>query len=125
VYLAMRGITVGLRVSQEAGKHILRDAQDDGASNPPGSGANARRRVQPRKRIFGTVIQSVAEKQWKVRWDKPNYKETPTAYRRRWSTSTRYGGKRRAPGAGPALPTRVIRKITSKPLWMVRLLERR
>jgi len=70
----MRGITVGSRVSQAAGKRILRDAQDDGASSPPGSGANARRSVQPRKRIFGTVIQSVAEKQWKVKWDEPNYR---------------------------------------------------
>jgi len=94
----MRGITVGLRVSQEAGKHILRDAQDDGASNPPGSGANARRRARPRKRIYGTVIRSEGERQWRVRWDEANYKANPNGV----SETVEHFNKirREDPGAG-------------------------
>ena len=98
MYLAMRGITVGSRVSQAAGKRILHDAQDDGASNPPGSGANARRSVQPRKRIFGTVIQSAGERQWRVRWDEANYKANPNGV----SETVEHFNKirREDPGAG-------------------------
>ena len=104
MYLAMPGITVGSRVSQEAGKQILRGAQDDGASNPPGSGANARRRVLPRKRIFGTVIQSVAERQWRVGWDEPNYKADSNGV---WETVEYFNKIRRelaGAGTGPGSP---------------------
>ena len=104
MYLAMPGITVGSRVSQEAGKQIIRDAPDDGASNPPGSGANARRRVLPRMRIFGTVIRSVAERQWKVGWDEPNYKADSNGV---WETVEYFNNIRReeaGAGSGPGSP---------------------
>jgi hypothetical protein len=100
----MPGITVNSRVSQEAGKQIPRDGQDDGASNPPGSGANARRRVLPRKRIFGTVIQSVAERQWRVGWDEPNYKADSNGV---WETVEYFNKIRReeaGAGSGPGSP---------------------
>ena len=64
----MPGITVGFRVSQEAGETLASGAHDDGASQPPGTGANARRRKAQRKRIF------VDRGEWKVGWDEPNYK---------------------------------------------------
>ena len=69
-----------------------------------GSGANARRRVLPRKRIFGTVIESVEEKQWKVKWDEPNYKADSNGV----SETVEYFNKiRREPwgaGTGPNSP---------------------
>ena len=104
MYLAMRGITVGSRVSQEAGKQILRDAQDDGASNPPGSGANARRRVLPRKRIFGTVIESVEEKQWKVKWDEPNYKADSNGVSETVEYFNKIRREKAGAGSGPGSP---------------------
>ena len=64
VYLAMRGITVGSHVSQEAGRQIALDAQDDGASDPPGTGGNKRRRERRRVRIYGNVIESAAANRW-------------------------------------------------------------
>ena len=75
--LAMTGIHVGSRVSQEAGRQIALDAQDDGASDPPGTGANGRRREQRRVRIYGNVVESVAANKWKVEWDEPNFKADP------------------------------------------------
>jgi len=100
----MPGITVGSRVSQEAGETLASGAHDDGASQLPGTGANARRRKAQRKRIFGTVISSVDRGQWKVRWDEPNYKADSNGV---WETVEYFNKIRRelaGAGTGPGSP---------------------
>ena len=98
---------LGSRVSAPFGAKIDPAVFDAGAPQPAGTAGESvrtRRAATFRQRIYGTISASVDKKQWKVKWDSPNYKADANGVLESVEVSTKLRHEPPGAGTGPNSP---------------------